>query len=206
MSGKGWTKNVMPEGRDWRILMKIKKLLAALWVIALLAALGVIAFWVFLNGCACENGNGNIVSRERPVSDFFGVILDGVGDINIYYAENCRVEVTTDSNIQGIIKTQVNGNNLHIENTTRAFYPTKLTIDVYMPELRNINLKGAGNIDAQNCEAENVVVVLSGIGDIKTWVTKSITVDISGSGNVLYKGNPRIITTNRDITGDVIKL
>jgi hypothetical protein len=137
------------------------------------------------------------------------------------------VVVTTDSNIQDIITTKVNGNNLYIDGKIKKnFNPTKLIIDVYMPELRNINLNGVGDIkiisgktfdfrmnlsgvgdiEAQNYEAENVVVTLSGVGDIKTWVTKSLTGNISGVGNVLYRGNPSINNVNRSGVGNVKQL
>jgi hypothetical protein len=224
-----------------RILMKTKKLWSAFMVVAFLG---------ILNGCPAVlwnviKGNGNIVSQERPASDFFGVILEGVGDVNIYHAENYRLVVTTDSNIQDIITTRVYGNNVYISKKVKnnsGFDPTKLIIDVYMPELKNVDLKGVGNIAiadgnvvaqnnvvvtlsgsgeikipdgktsdfkiklsgvgniiAQNYEAENVVVDHSGSGDIKTWVTKSLTGKISGIGNVFYKGSPAI--NNVHITG-----
>ncbi|MDR0321077.1 MAG: DUF2807 domain-containing protein [Treponema sp.] len=198
--------------------MKTKKLLFVFLVVVFLG---------FLNGCPTEIGNGNVVSQERQASDFSGVTIEGVGNVNIYYAENYKVVVTTDSNIQDIITTKVNGNNLYIdEKNKKNFNPTKLIIDIYMPELRNINLNGVGdikiisgkyfdfrmdlsgvgNIDAQNYEAENVVVTLSGTGDIKTWVTKSLTGKISGVGNVLYRGNPSINSVNRSGIGNVKRL
>jgi hypothetical protein len=198
--------------------MKTKKLLSTFLVVAFLG---------FLNGCITEIGNGNVVSQERQASDFSGIIHEGVGNVNIHYAENYKVVVTTDSNIQDIVTTKVNGNNLYIdEKTKRNFNPTKLTIDVYMPELRDINLNGVGdikiisgktsdismdlsgvgNIDAKNYEAENVVVTLSGTGNIETWVTKSLTGNISGVGNVLYRGSPLINNVNRSGIGNVKQL
>ena len=183
----------------------------------------VVVFLGFL-GCCSLHGNGSVVSQERSASDFYGVILDGIGDVNVYYSENYKVIVTTDNNIQDIVTIKVDGNNLHIdEKTKRGFHSSKLTIDVYMPELKNISLKGVGNIniingktsdfeiklsgvgdiDAQNYEAENVVVTLSGTGDIKTWVTKSLTGKLSGVGNVLYNGNPSINNVNNTGVGNV---
>jgi hypothetical protein len=242
-----------------------------------------------LNGCPAEIGNGNVVSQERQASTFFGVTHEGVGDVNIHYAENYKVVVTTDSNIKDIITTKVDKNNLYIgldRKIKKSLNPTKLIIDVYMPELRNINLRGVGNInvqdfevenidvilsgsgdlkiisgnvsnfkinlsgvgdmniqnleaenvdvthtgsgdlkinsrrtsdfrislrgvgdvEAQNFEAENVVVTHTGSGDLKVWVTKSLTGNISGVGDVLYKGDPPINDVKRTGNGDVKKL
>jgi len=163
-------------------------------------------------------------SREIMVKDFYGVILDGVGDINIHCAENYKVVVTAVSNIQDIVAINVNEKILHIdEKPNKGMNPIKLSIAVYMPELKNIKLKGVGNIkiingktsnfemilsgkgniDAQNYEAENVIVNLSGIGNINTWVTKSLSGKHSGTGNILYKGAPSVNNINVTGTGDV---
>jgi len=166
------------------------------------------------------NGNGNITNTERVATEFIGIILEGVGNINVYFSENYKVIVTTDSNIQEIITIETRNNFLYIDAIRgKGINPTKLTIDVYLPKLENINLNGAGNvkiinngntpnlnlaisgtgnIEAQNYEVENVNTVISGVGDIKTWVKNNLTGNISGVGNVYYKGNP---TININISG-----
>jgi hypothetical protein len=124
------------------------------------------------------------------------------------------------------VTTNVKGNILYIdEKTNNGFYPTQLYIDVYMPELKNLKLKGVGDIeisggkssdfeitlsgvgdiDAQKYEAENVTVTLSGTGDIKTWAAKSLTGKLSGVGNIFYKGNPSK-NINKSGIGEVKKL
>ena len=184
-----------------------------------------------LNSCnlvviAGIRGNGDVICQERAASDFHGVILDGVGDVKIHFAEDYRVTVTTDSNIQDIVTIKSHGNNLHIGTSENAWFnTTKLAIDVYLPELRGLELKGAGNIgvtggevsdlkmelsgvgniDAQSFEVENVNITLSGVGDIKTWATKNLTGKISGVGDIFYKGNP-VINVNTNITGAIRKL
>ena len=176
----------------------------------------------FLSACCSLTGIQE--SREIMVKDFHGVILDGVGDINIHYAENYKVVVTASSNIQDIVVINVSEKILHIyEKPNNGMNPIKLSIAVYMPELKNIELKGIGNInivngktsnfemilsgkgniDAQNFEAENVVINLSGVGNINTWVTRSLTGKLSGTGNILCKGDPSVNNINVTGTGDV---
>jgi len=201
--------------------MKTKVILSALLI-------GVI--FTFFNSCILYytnvDGNGKVVSQERKVSKFDSVTLDGVGDVYIYFDENPKVVVVTDSNIQEYIKVNVRGYNLCIDTTNNiGFDPTELKINVYMPELKNarlrgvgdieiakgkasdldLSLSGVGNIYAQNYEVENVSVSLSGVGDIRTWATRELSGRLSGVGNVMYKGNPKIsVTTN--ITGNVKKM
>lgn len=158
-------------------------------------------------------GNGIIVSRERTVGNFSGVVLDGVGNVYIHISEECRVRVTTDSNIQGIIDIKKDGDYLYIDEHCRGgFNPTELTIDVYMPEVTNIKLHGVGNIqvddgessrldirltgvgdiEAHNYKVQDSSISISGTGDVKAWVTDDLDGKISGVGNIYYRGSPSI--------------
>ena len=165
------------------------------------------------------DGNGDVVVEERRLAHgFSGVTLDGEGDVYIYpgesyKGESYKVVITTDSNIQDKIITRVDDNYLRIDRTDGwIFNPTKLRIDVYMPELRYVKLRGAGDIkiyngaisklemilsgagdiDARSYQVEDCEVKLSGVGTIKTWVTDTLDGKISGVGDILYKGYPRV--------------
>jgi hypothetical protein len=176
-----------------------------------------------LGSCSLDSryihGNGDVISQERTAEGFTGVVLDGVGNINIYFTDHYRVVVTTDSNIQDIVTIVVKDNALHIdEKNNSGISSTKLTIDIYMPEINIIDLKGVGNIDvgaggtsdleinlsgvgnisADHYQAQTGTVMLNGVGDIKIWATNSLTGSLSGVGNILYKGNP---TKNIDVSG-----
>ena len=169
---------------------------------------------VLFMGCQLDNsinGNGNITSTERTAAGFTGITLEGAGNINVHFSENFKVVVTTDSNIQDIVTLEAKNNILYVdEKRWYGINPTKLIIDVYLPELENITLKGAGNIkidagnastlslilsgagniEAKNYEVKNVNAILSGTGDIERWVTGNLSGNISGVGNIYYKGNP----------------
>ena len=197
--------------------MKNRKILAAAMIIGLIC---------MLNGCIMIRlSDGDVVSQERSVGSFRGVILEGAGNVNIYHSENFRVVVTADSCVQENIITKISGNYLVIDRKG-VFSTSKLKIDVYMPELSYVELEGAGNIkindgyatnlrlilsgygniDARNFQAENVNVVLSGAGDIKTWAAYSLTGTLSGVGSIMYRGYPYIININRTGIGTVEKI
>ena len=160
----------------------------------------------------CSLGNHNVISQERAAEGFNSITLDGVGNVNVHPGKNYRVIVTTDSNLQDRVLTAVDGNNLRISQRSGSFNSTELTIDVYMPELRSISLRGAGNfkinngsasefdyslsgagnINAQSFQVQNVTINHSGTGNAKIWATNSLNGTLSGVGNILYKGNPTI--------------
>jgi hypothetical protein len=161
--------------------------------------------------CYSFCGNGDIVSQERNIEGFNGVVLEGIGDINIHFSENYRVTVTTDSNIQNLVIAKANDTILYIdEKRVEGFRPTELIIDVYMPVIKSIVLKGVGNIhisngngsdltielsgvgniNAQNYQVENGIVKLTGVGDVKIWAAITLNGSLDGVGNISYKGNP----------------
>ena len=193
-----------------------------------------IVFIGFLTACHFHimTGNGRIVSEERSVDrNFSAVALEGVGTVNIhpgvlYMGHSYRVIVTTDSNIQDIVRTDVSGSVLYIDEKSHSgFNPTRLIIDVYLPELKSVTLKGVGdikvssgngsnmdvvlsgvgNIYAHNYEVQNADVRLSGTGDVKVWATNTLTGKLSGVGDILYKGSP-VNTVNRTGVGKVKRL
>jgi len=165
-----------------------------------------------------KKGNGKVVSEERKTVEFVSVVLNGTGDINIYpgkkyNGESYAVVVTTDSNIQEEVQVKEKNKCLYIDNKDGySFNPTKLIIDVYLPDLDEVELVGAGDIyinsgstdkldiklsgvgsiNARQFQAKDVNVNLSGVGDIKTWATRKLTGKLSGVGDVSYKGDPSV--------------
>jgi hypothetical protein len=181
---------------------------------------------VIFSGFAGDNrGNGNVISQERTAEGFNGITLDGVGNVNVHIGGNYRVVVITDSNLQDRVLTAVNGNTLRITQGSGSFNPTELTIDVYLPDLTNISLNGAGNfiindgnasaltlsisgvgnINAQNFQVQNVVITHSGVGNVRIWATNSLNGTLSGVGTIRYKGNPTI-NVNRTGLGNISQL
>jgi len=187
-----------------------------------LAFLGFMLMVVFLG---CDIGNGNIISEERTVEGFNGVKLEGVANINIHPGEDYLVIVKTDSNLMDRVSTKVSGNILNISQKSGAFNATELTVDVYMPEIKSINLSGTGNIkvfsgesselsisksgtgniDAQDFEVQNVTISQSGTGNTKIWATNTLNGSLSGTGNIFYKGSPTI-NINKTGTGNIKSL
>lgn len=156
-------------------------------------------------------GNGSIISEERTAKEFNSIVLKGAGNVNVYPAEQYKVVVTTDSNIQDIITINVNNNSLYIdEKYHESIKPTKLIINVYLPaigsfilngagnvhigngsnETLDLYLNGAGNINADNYQVKTGNVILNGVGNIRIWATENLSGNLSGVGNIIYKGNP----------------
>lgn len=66
---------------------------------------------------------------------------------------------------------------------------------------RSLKADGSGSIElnADNLECDDVQIDISGAGDAKVFVKNNLNVEISGAGNVTYKGNPASV--KQDISG-----
>lgn len=53
-------------------------------------------------------------------------------------------------------------------------------------------ISGSGKINTIAMQADSTSCITSGSGDFKVWSDKYLKIEVSGSGNVEYKGNPQI--------------
>lgn len=56
----------------------------------------------------------------------------------------------------------------------------------------NAVINGSGNIDADALEVETAEVIINGSGDMNLNVTKQLSAEVRGSGDILYSGSPEI--------------
>jgi len=149
-------------------------------------------------------GNGDIVSQERQAQGFATVELEGAGNLRIHPGDEHRVVVTTDGNLQELVTTRVKGSALVIRS--ERINPSRLTIDVYLPDLRGVSLSGAGSASVgafaadafgvsmagswrvafAGGSADSLRVSIAGSGrvDMEDFRAGAVSVRISGSGNV----------------------
>jgi hypothetical protein len=69
-----------------------------------------------------------------------------------------------------------------------------------------IDITGSGNIDFLNLEALSTMIEISGSGDAKVNVKEKLMIKVDGSGDVMYIGEPPLIRTKINGSGDVRKL
>ncbi len=70
----------------------------------------------------------------------------------------------------------------------------------------DVSISGSGRYLAENLEAEEYYVSISGSGNCKINVSKKIDAKVSGSGRIYYKGNPDKINSRVSGSGSVKRL
>lgn len=64
---------------------------------------------------------------------------------------------------------------------------------------QRLELSGAGNLSAFELESKDCNIELSGFGSAQIFVTDNLEAEVSGVGNIRFKGDPRNI--RREVTG-----
>jgi putative autotransporter adhesin-like protein len=68
----------------------------------------------------------------------------------------------------------------------------------------DIDINGAGDIKVKNLKSDNVLLRISGSGDVTTTALRSLSVSIFGSGHVVYFGKPELIEQNISGIGEIV--
>jgi hypothetical protein len=145
---------------------------------------------IFFLSCAKERieGNGNIITETRPLSEFSGVSSSGSKNISISYGTAFKVELRGSSNLIPKYRTRIVGSTIKLgyENLVRI-ENDDIRVYVTVPRIKEVSLSGSGNIDISGAfpKQDRFETYISGSGDVNLeddmQVDRVIT-DISGSG------------------------
>ncbi len=124
------------------------------------------------------SGSGDIVGRDLMKADSFSATMSGSGDISLEI-EADDLEAT----ISGSGDIELSGNAGNFE----------------------VTVSGSGDVKAFDMIADNVYANVSGSANIKVTANKLLKARVSGSGDIIYKGNPDKIDSKASGSGDISK-
>lgn len=153
-------------------------------LLVLLIAGSVSADW-FGFGSRGIKGSGDLITEERDVKSFKRIESNGAADIYVTVGEELSVKVTFDDNIIDLIETEVRGKTLKIGS--RENYSSRRTckIEITVPELERVYLRGSGDIFVERLDSEFFEFKLSGSGSlVAEGSTDELDLRLSGSGEI----------------------
>jgi hypothetical protein len=124
----------------------------------------VTVFFEELSGVALA-GSGDIVSRDVISTDEMDIAVAGSGDIRLDLKVNSANAAVSGSG------------DVELSGTATAF---------------DAAVAGSGDIEAYGLQSDRADLKISGSGTIHANVKNEIVARVSGSGNVKYKGNPKV--------------
>jgi hypothetical protein len=155
------------------------------------------AAWLGLGYVFGQATGGEVVTEERPVSDFTQVDVSGEGTLIVTLGTTTALRVEGPEELLDRIETDVDGDTLHIGErwSWLRFSPFwdsgEVTYHLTVPELTGVELSGSVTLRAESSlQTEELAVECSGSSDIDLDVQLSaLSVDISGSADVTLRGS-----------------
>ncbi|MCX6205215.1 MAG: DUF2807 domain-containing protein [Bacteroidetes bacterium] len=141
-----------------------------------------IVIYVVLNNLSAISlsGSGNIMGEGKFSSDGpMQLSISGSGNIKVAFNSASAVSMS----IAGSGNIQLSGK----------------------AEKAEVSISGSGNADCANLQVDHAVVRISGSGNVRIFANQSVKANISGSGNVYYKGAASDIEAHAAGSGKVIK-
>jgi hypothetical protein len=146
------------------------------------------------------SGSANVTANFDEGYDFYDLemISSGSGNISLDAANATNADFTT-SGSGNIDVTTVNSAGVDAVlsgSGNVTIHGSASTLD--------LNISGSGNYADHDFIADKVDAVISGSGNAKVSVSYQLNANLSGSGNLTYKGNPSIMATSSSGSGEVI--
>jgi len=138
-----------------------------------------------------KRGNGVLITSERTVSAFERINIGGTATVRFHAADEFRVMLTVDENLDEYVEIVTRGNTLNIGTRSGSFSFTQFVVDIYAPTLGGVSVSGSGsfeNVDKLIVPAFETNV--SGSGRITAAIeSESFSATISGSGRITAFGS-----------------
>ncbi len=133
-------------------------------------------------------GSGVPAMQVRDVAAFDSVELAGSNNVVIRVGEKQSVVVKADDNLLDRVTTEVRSGQLVVANTPGSFSTNSpMSVEVGVPTLSRLTLRGSGNIVVGGVEAESLEVTLPGSGTLTGSGTAArLDVTVGGSGTVQF--------------------
>jgi hypothetical protein len=183
---------------------------------------------IFLISTGCEEGqhnikvygSGPIESKTLELSSFDKIEHTGVANYNITIGSPQSVELKAQQNIIDVMTWEVENHSLKVglEKNVSVETQEEIRFNITVPAINYIELTGVGDIVLSGDNQDELTVIITGVGNIKAYemkvdtcnitftgvgdchvfVNNELNVNLSGVGNVYYRGDPTIHST---ITG-----
>lgn len=131
-----------------------------------------------------ENGNGNVVTEERTVSEDFNEVRGSAGlDVYLSQGDENKIMVEADENLLQYIETSIENGKLHITTSENIGHAESKKIYVTFKELNNIEASSGADVTGNSViKSENLSLKSSSGADLKVEVFAKDLIAKTSSG------------------------
>jgi hypothetical protein len=155
----------------------------------------IFTIWVVANLTSCLDivrGSGDTLTETRNETNFHALDITIPGRVEVRIADSFSVEITCEENIIDYIETEVDNGVLKINFDRNVYDVDDLVIKLTAPSWDAFEISGSCDVEVKDSiSGDELVVDISGSGNLRTAVADFNTSDISisGSGDVFLKGS-----------------
>jgi hypothetical protein len=153
-------------------------------------------------------GNGNVISREIPVSSFIRLHISGKGLIELHQSDEEKVIVETDANLQEFFSVINSGRTLYVSAETKmrkpAFTVCKVKIYLRQIDVLYVRNENADLICANQIALSNPLEIkVQSVGNTELDINaQAIKILCQSEGNILLKGRCESLSVKNQSQGD----
>ncbi len=165
-------------------------------------------------------GDTLYISTERKFPYLFGQVLKNnlPIQVNVKYKNLNSLEINSSGKAEAKSKIRTDNLTLKVNGSGEiklSIFSQSLNAEVNgsgniildgSATKQNIKVNGSGKFIAENLEAKESEVSVTGSGECRLRSDESLKVDVNGSGNIYYSGNPKKFSQNITGSGTVTKL
>ena len=150
-----------------------------------------------------EMGSGNVIRQDRKVSAFNAIEVSGAYDVILTQGPSVGVIVEADDNLQDLIRTEVKGNTLVVDNKKQIYHSKCMKVHITFTDLKSIDLSGAVDLESNGkLTLPELVLGGSGASDGKLELdVQHLGIDCSGGSKLKLSGTAKDVDV--DISGAV---
>lgn len=149
-----------------------------------------------------EKGSGNVIEETRKVEDFTAIELDYPAQVYVTQGDKVSLTIEGEDNLLPGLKTTVRNDTLRIyyepEDGQYVRSTKAVVIHVVVKDLNDVEFDGAGELNVDQLETDELHISVSGAGSLKLkeMQIKDLSIDLSGAGSVNATGE----ADNLDLT------
>lgn len=137
-------------------------------------------------------GSGVKVEKQRALSAFTKLRIDGPVDVKLAQGGSDQAIVTADDNIEPLVETAVENDTLVVRLKRDAGFTTRSApvVRITARTLQAIAIHGSGDLAMDSFKGDSLALTVVGSGDVHVGLVevKDLNVNLSGSGDVRLAG------------------
>ncbi len=158
-------------------------------------------------------GNGNIVTKERSLSDYDAVKVAGNLDVDLISGNEGDLTLIMDENLLEYVKTEIKDGTLKIYikkgysiQASRKAEQGKILIIVPVKEISSVALAGSGDVNTKDLtiKTSDFKASVAGSGDVNLKVSAAtVSGKVAGSGDLRFYGDSSDFSGKVAGSGDI---